>query len=143
MQDHPSIKALGSYILEKSSSNAALYSHLQGLFSQTENHAGLVICERLINMPVETVPPMYRMLTEELKTAISQVRLTPRYFTTSPKFNLHSERTIQIHGSNLHLKNLPSNRTGGVFPDQQYDSQIFHKKAVKEGSEAAGGGEAF
>ncbi|KAJ8088850.1 Mss4p nuclear export [Marasmius tenuissimus] len=71
-KDHPSVKALGSYILEKSSPNTALHNYLQGLFSQTENHVGLVICERLINMPVETVPPMYRMLTEELKMVISQ-----------------------------------------------------------------------
>ncbi|KAF9261954.1 hypothetical protein L218DRAFT_904817 [Marasmius fiardii PR-910] len=71
-KDHPSIKALANYILEKSSSNSNFHSYLQGLFSQTQNHVGFVICERLINMPVETVPPMYRMLTEELKNAKSQ-----------------------------------------------------------------------
>ncbi|KAJ7644330.1 p21-C-terminal region-binding protein-domain-containing protein [Roridomyces roridus] len=32
---------------------------------------GLVICERLVNMPVQTVPPMYRMLTDELKWAVA------------------------------------------------------------------------
>ncbi|KAL0578834.1 Mss4p nuclear export [Marasmius crinis-equi] len=71
-KDHPSIKALASYILEKSSTDPTFHNHIQGLFSQTEKHVGLIICERLINMPVETVPPMYRMLTEELKNAISQ-----------------------------------------------------------------------
>ncbi|KAG7090595.1 hypothetical protein E1B28_009700 [Marasmius oreades] len=71
-KDHPSIKALTSYILEKSCSNSSFHSYLHGLFSQTEKHVGLVICERLVNMPVETIPPMYRMLTDELKAAISQ-----------------------------------------------------------------------
>ncbi|KAK7019726.1 Mss4p nuclear export [Paramarasmius palmivorus] len=71
-KDHPSIKAIGSYILQKTASDPDFHSRVQTLFNQTENHVGLVICERLINMPVETVPPMYRMLTEELKNAVAQ-----------------------------------------------------------------------
>jgi protein BCP1 len=68
VKENPSIKALASYLLQKSASNPALHSTLQNLFSQSENHVGLVICERLINMPVQVIPPMYRMLKDELDT---------------------------------------------------------------------------
>ncbi|KAE9396532.1 hypothetical protein BT96DRAFT_958173 [Gymnopus androsaceus JB14] len=66
-QENPSIKALSSYFLQKSASSPALQASLQQLFSQTENHVGLVLCERLINMPVQVVPHMYRMLKDELE----------------------------------------------------------------------------
>jgi protein BCP1 len=33
-----------------------------GQWQEKERHVGLVICERLVNMPVQVVPPMYRML---------------------------------------------------------------------------------
>lgn len=76
LQNHPSIKALASYFLEKSSADPAFHSTLQSLFSDPHsgNHVGWVFCERLINMPVQVIPPMYRMLGEEIKWAIDDVR---------------------------------------------------------------------
>jgi hypothetical protein len=35
---------------------------------------GLIVSERLINMPVQTAPPMFRMLLEELQWACEDVR---------------------------------------------------------------------
>lgn len=37
---------------------------------------GLIVSERLINMPVQTQPPMWRMLGEELRAAAGEVRRT-------------------------------------------------------------------
>ncbi|KIK65956.1 hypothetical protein GYMLUDRAFT_38423 [Collybiopsis luxurians FD-317 M1] len=71
-QDHPSIKALVAYFLQKSASNPALHALLQNLFSQIENHVGLVICERLINMPVQVIPPMYHMLKNEFGGEVAE-----------------------------------------------------------------------
>lgn len=34
---------------------------------------GLILGERLLNMPVELVPPMYNMLLEEIQWAIDEV----------------------------------------------------------------------
>ncbi|TFK28351.1 hypothetical protein FA15DRAFT_584494 [Coprinopsis marcescibilis] len=77
--EHPSMKALAQYCLSKSleassSSSGAksLHTTLQALFSQSENHVGLVICERLINMPVEVIPPLYNMLKDEMRSANAQ-----------------------------------------------------------------------
>ncbi|KAG2023718.1 bcp1 [Coprinopsis cinerea AmutBmut pab1-1] len=70
---HPSMKALAQYCLSKSQeeSSSSLHAELQSLFSQSEKHIGLVICERLINMPVEVVPPLYNMLRDEVRNSIA------------------------------------------------------------------------
>ncbi|KAF6751302.1 p21-C-terminal region-binding protein-domain-containing protein [Ephemerocybe angulata] len=70
--EHPSIKALARYCLSKASDSPALHSTLQSLFSQSEKHVGLVICERLINMPVQVIPPLYNMLKDEVRNAVAQ-----------------------------------------------------------------------
>jgi protein BCP1 len=49
---------------------------------KSHNHVGLVFSERLINMPVQTVPPMYRMLDNEIKWAIDDVRYVSASFLT-------------------------------------------------------------
>ncbi|RDB24579.1 Protein bcp1 [Hypsizygus marmoreus] len=68
--EHPSIKAIANYALQKSSPDPAFHTALQGLFSQTQSHVGFVFCERLINMPVQVIPPMYNMLIKEMKWAV-------------------------------------------------------------------------
>lgn len=39
-----------------------------------DGHVGLVLSERLVNMPVQVMGPMYQMLAEEMDTAIAEVR---------------------------------------------------------------------
>ncbi|THG98989.1 hypothetical protein EW026_g3274 [Hermanssonia centrifuga] len=72
-QDRPFAKALVAYILNKSPSNPNTHSALQALLGpaglQSQNHVGFVFSERLVNMPVQLMPPMYRMLSEELQWA--------------------------------------------------------------------------
>ncbi|EJD55116.1 hypothetical protein AURDEDRAFT_109577 [Auricularia subglabra TFB-10046 SS5] len=60
-KEHASVKALRSYISSKHPSIAPLLQSSQ---------VGLVVSERLINMPVQVVPPMYRMLLDEIQWAI-------------------------------------------------------------------------
>lgn len=95
MQEHLSIKAIANYCLQKSSSDSAFNTTLQALFSQTQHHVGFVFCERLINMPVQVIPHMYRMLTDELKRAIDDVSVA----ALSPTFcsSFFPPRTNLIH----------------------------------------------
>ncbi|KAG8963114.1 Mss4p nuclear export [Tulasnella sp. 419] len=80
-KDHPSIKALIDYLLAKTSSNTALHATLQGTIGakalESDRHIGLLLGERLVNMPVQVIPPMYRMLGEEIQWAIEEVRGVP------------------------------------------------------------------
>jgi protein BCP1 len=79
-KETPSIKSLIAYILNKSSSNIPLHATLQSLLptpnnpNQNSPHVGFIFSERLINMPVQVVPPMYRMLADEIKWALDDVR---------------------------------------------------------------------
>ncbi|KAI6161489.1 BCP1 family [Pisolithus thermaeus] len=75
-QDNPAMRALLEYILSKISTDLAFYSTLSSLLTpktqanQTQPWVGLVLCERLINMPVQTVPLIYLMLVDEIRDAV-------------------------------------------------------------------------
>jgi len=75
LQEHkekPVVKGLIDYIVRQASTNAAL--SLVGDLLRTLGHTavGLILTERLINIPSEVVPPMYRMLLEEITWAIEE-----------------------------------------------------------------------
>lgn len=61
---------LVAYLSEKAaqSANAALAAEVPRVLA--EDHVGLVLGERLINMPPEISPPMYSMLVEEVEAAV-------------------------------------------------------------------------
>ncbi|OJD16373.1 hypothetical protein AJ78_03437 [Emergomyces pasteurianus Ep9510] len=66
------IKSLTNYLQRKSSSSPEL-SPLNSLLSQSTPPAiGLILTERLINIPAEVVPPMYTMLLEEIAWALEE-----------------------------------------------------------------------
>ncbi|VDB99354.1 unnamed protein product [Peniophora sp. CBMAI 1063] len=69
-----SIKALAEYALLKSQGDPAFSATLQSLLesSDASTRVGLIFSERLINMPVQVVPHMYRMLIDELQAAVTQ-----------------------------------------------------------------------
>ncbi|KAL4748958.1 protein bcp1 [Aspergillus terricola var. indicus] len=70
--DKPPIKSLTTYLKRKASGTPSL-STLAQLLSQTPiPPIGLILTERLINMPSEVVPPMYTMLQEEIAWAIEE-----------------------------------------------------------------------
>ncbi|KAF8525254.1 p21-C-terminal region-binding protein-domain-containing protein [Hysterangium stoloniferum] len=69
-KDNVAIKTLTQYILKKAAASPSLQSMLQTLF--TTQQVAFVFSERLINMPVQVVPPMYRMLSDEMQWAIEE-----------------------------------------------------------------------
>ncbi|KAJ3828943.1 p21-C-terminal region-binding protein-domain-containing protein [Lentinula raphanica] len=106
-QDNPSIKALVAYFLQKSSPNSALHASLQTLFSQTQNNVGLIICERLINMPVQVIPPMYRMLKDELQGDGNGAFRFSHFIVISRTYHLSVEEETYL--TNMKSKS-PSNK---------------------------------
>lgn len=61
------VKDLTQYLLEKAKTNEAL-APLSGLLSSSQ--VGLVLAERMINVPSEISPPMYTMLIDEIEAAV-------------------------------------------------------------------------
>ncbi|EEA28815.1 Mss4p nuclear export [Talaromyces marneffei ATCC 18224] len=72
-KDKQVIKDLTKYIAQKSTSNPSL-APLAQLLADPENppSIGLILTERLINIPAEVVPPMYTMLQEEITWALEE-----------------------------------------------------------------------
>lgn len=71
------MKPLLEYFIKKSKSNTQLHTVLSSILTSTTTsgpQVGLIVSERMINMPVQTQPPMFRMLGEEIQQAASQVR---------------------------------------------------------------------
>ncbi|KAF7982436.1 hypothetical protein HWV62_28571 [Athelia sp. TMB] len=69
---HESIKAIGEYALKKSESDPVFNGLLKSILAKEEGEGdvGLIISERLINMPPQIAPPSYKMLANEIQWAI-------------------------------------------------------------------------
>jgi len=68
-QDNGVIKDLTKYLQTKAGSKL---STLPTLLDSQDAQVGLILTERLINMPAEVVPPMYTMLLEEIEWALEE-----------------------------------------------------------------------
>lgn len=66
-QDKPYINSLKSYLLRKTENKAQLLAALQ----DSNKKIGIVLQERLVNMPAQVVPPLFRIFDEELKATVS------------------------------------------------------------------------
>ncbi|KAL1877854.1 hypothetical protein VTK73DRAFT_8381 [Phialemonium thermophilum] len=64
----PAVAQLIHYLAEKSGTNEAL-APVQSLLN-SKAHVGLILSERLINMPSEIAPPLYTMLIDEIEAAV-------------------------------------------------------------------------
>lgn len=75
-QSHPAFATLVEYLIQKTSQNQAFHHTVTTLLSQstdTSAHVGLIIGERVFNMPPQVMPPSYKMLHEEMGWAVEEV----------------------------------------------------------------------
>jgi protein BCP1 len=68
-QDKAVIKDLANYLVEKSKSIPSL-AQVATLLSSSSSQMGLILTERLINIPAEIAPPMFSMLVDEIEAAV-------------------------------------------------------------------------
>ncbi|RUP14736.1 p21-C-terminal region-binding protein-domain-containing protein [Jimgerdemannia flammicorona] len=78
-KDKKPIQELRKYLLEKiPKKDTALQSSLSEILSADRPQSrdvGIILSERLVNMPVQIVPPMYKMLMEEIEWAVEDVSI--------------------------------------------------------------------
>lgn len=69
--ENATVKKVVEYALDKTGSQPQFNITLRKLLGDKKSghKVGLIVSERLINMPVEVVPPMYKMLHEEMARA--------------------------------------------------------------------------
>ncbi|PGH16511.1 protein bcp1 [Polytolypa hystricis UAMH7299] len=134
--DKPVIKDLITYIQKKSSSSAA-FSALQPLISQTTPvpSIGLILTERLINVPAEVVPPMYNMLLEEIAWALQDKE--PYSFT----HYLIISKTYEEVASKLDQEDdrpqKKKKKSGAEKPETFYfhpEDEVLHRHALCYGN---------
>lgn len=70
-QEKSAIQQLSKYLISRTSSkNSSSPQDLVKLLDSSSDHQiGLILTERFINMPHQTIPPMYTMLLEEIQWA--------------------------------------------------------------------------
>lgn len=111
------IKALSDYIVRQALTNPALTAVAELLQSSKGSEVGLILTERLINIPAEVVPPMYRMLLEEITWAVEEKE--PYKFT----HYLILSKTYQEVASKL---SLGEDRPQKKKKTQQDSEEIFY-----------------
>ena len=72
LQEKQVIKDLTTYLRQKASQNDSLSDLSSLLVPSNSSQVGLILTERLINIPSEVVPPMYTMLLEEIAWALQE-----------------------------------------------------------------------
>ncbi|EIM92015.1 uncharacterized protein STEHIDRAFT_136065 [Stereum hirsutum FP-91666 SS1] len=134
-RENPSIKALIAYALLKSMDNTPLHATLQNLLGpngiESQNHVGFIFSERLINMPVQVVPHMYRMLADEIKWAVAdnEPYAFTHYLIISRTYRLSSEEEAELQAAQPQTKRHRKDQAepkghGGVFSFHHEDEQI-------------------
>ncbi|KAJ3043040.1 Mss4p nuclear export [Rhizophlyctis rosea] len=69
-KDKACVANIRDYILEKCKKDSDVHVRLSTMFSPDSPAVALMINERLLNMPPQIVPPMFKMLVEELGWAV-------------------------------------------------------------------------
>ncbi|KAK8011090.1 hypothetical protein PG990_010055 [Apiospora arundinis] len=122
-----------SYLSDKVKATPSLASSsLPGLLASADQHVGLVLSERLINMPSEIAPPMYSMLVDEIEAAVEDKE--PYEFS----HYLVLSKTYQEVESTLDVEERKKKK-GKQEPATFYfhpEDEVLHKYAVAHGTYA-------
>ena len=133
LQEHagkPFMAHLIQYLKTKSHSKSQL-SSLSALLSQSPNPPiGLILTDRLINVPSETAPPMYTMLLEELEWALQEKE--PYNFT---HYLILSKTYTEIESKLDNEDDRPKKKkkgSAGAFETMYFhpEDEVFQKHAL-------------
>ncbi|KAL1389695.1 p21-C-terminal region-binding protein-domain-containing protein [Phyllosticta capitalensis] len=133
MQQHKDkqvIKDLAQYFVQKAASEPSL-SQLPSLLSPDNSSAqvGLVLTERFINMPSEIVPPLYKMLLDEMQWAIDAkepYNFTHYLILSKTYAEVESKLDMEESRPKKKTKNDGSSETFFFHPEDE----ILHKHAL-------------
>ncbi|GMM28312.1 protein-transporting protein [Martiniozyma asiatica (nom. inval.)] len=138
--NNKAIKSLADYFLEKSASNSPLNNQLKSLLTSTsKQRIGMIFSQRLINMPVETSPPMYNMLLEEMENAADKEKEYnfDYYLIPSRVYQILSskaDKELEDEETSGSRKKAKSGSSGpATFDYMHYEDEIFEKNAVSKG----------
>lgn len=140
----PSVKGVIDYVLQKTKSQIEFNMVLNKLLNPAKTtkdpskdlKVGLIISERMINMPVEVVPPMYKMLAEEMEKAEdAHERYEFDYFLVISKiYKLVHSNVDEEDDAQKSKKKKPSQKEAGEeFDYFHYEDLVLEENAKYHG----------
>jgi protein BCP1 len=132
-RESAAVQDLVKYLTEKAQSNEAL-SQLAAVLSNPNSRVAFIISERLINVPSEIVPPLYKMFVEELPEALADGQ--PYNFT----HYLIVSKTYREIASTLDQEDAPrtkKSKAGKGEKETYYfhpEDEALHKHAIAFGN---------
>ncbi|KIW63684.1 hypothetical protein PV04_08667 [Phialophora macrospora] len=132
-KDKPFVSKVAQYIHSKAKSNPSLAPLAELLSQPTVPAIGLILTERLINVPAEVVPPMYTMLLEEMDWAVQDgepytfshyLILSKTYTEVASKLDAEDEQPKKKKKS-----------AGGSFETMYFhpEDEVLHRHAICHG----------
>lgn len=135
--DKASVKTVIDYVLDKTKKDTEfniMLSKLLGKSGDRKQKVGLIVSERMLNMPVEVVPPMYKMLAEEMeKHEQAHERYEFDFFLVLSKVYQLVAPTVELEEqTKTKKKKLPEGEEPPVELDYfHYEDLVFEKHAKK------------
>lgn len=131
-KDKPVVQSLAKYILDQAKKNSSLETVTQVLQS-SDAQVGFLLAERTLNVPTELVPPMYKMLAEEINWAVAEHE--PYKFT---HYLIISKTYLEIDSALDHedaQARKKQRRQGGQQTFYFHpEDEIIHKHAIAFGN---------
>lgn len=133
------IQELTKYYIEKTKKKPEFNVLLRQLFSPTTKHKiGIIFSERLINMPVETMPPMYSILLEEMEKADQKEEYDFDYFLIPSRVVKLVAASIdegfgEEDGSKSRKKSKKSTELPSEYDYVHYEDEQLEKNALHYG----------
>ncbi|KAI0970520.1 putative actin cytoskeleton organization and vesicular protein [Xylaria arbuscula] len=121
------VTQLIEYISEKAKTNESL-APIPDLLASGQ-HVGLVLSERLINMPSEVAPPLYSMLAEEIQDAVDDKE--PYEFT---HYLIISKKYHEIESTLAEERKKKKGRQDAALYYFHPEDEVLQKHAVAHGS---------
>ncbi|KAI9713408.1 MAG: Mss4p nuclear export [Bogoriella megaspora] len=136
-RETPVIRTLIKYLMQKSSTIPSLSPLVELLSPSSPAQIGLILTDRLRNMPAEIVPPMYSMLREEISSALAENEpyAFSHYLVLSQTY---AEKTSSIDGDDSRANKKRRKQGAGSSGDGNFyfhpEDEILQRFALGSGN---------
>ncbi|CAK7264576.1 Mss4p nuclear export [Sporothrix epigloea] len=154
-RENAAVAQLSKYLAEKAASTSSL-APLESLLTEQasgpstagKSHIGLILSERLINMPAEIAPPLYTMLLDEVEAAVEDgepYQFTHYLILSKSYQEVQSDIAMMVdddddaeNNSSGKGKRKKAKTAGGPSTDTFFyfhpEDEVFRKYAVASGT---------
>lgn len=135
-KDKPFVTTLVNYLRGKAAAVESLKSIEQLLDKPDEATVGLILTDRLINVPSEVVPPMYTMLLEEVQWALEAKEpfQFSHYLILSRKYVEVESKLDQEDEQPRKKKKAAARAKSGAFFYFHPEDEVFERTALAHGT---------